>query len=132
MTGMLSRKARLGVVGLALAASLAAAPASATPLRFDPALAGADDAPVERVDCTGCWVAGGVAAGVVAGAAIANANRGYYYGPRYGYDGYYGPRYYGARYRYYAPRAYYGPRYYDGPRYGYYGRPRYYGPRYAD
>ncbi len=64
--------------------------------------------------CRGCWVGGGIAAGVIAGAAIANA----------GYYGGYAPAYYGG----YAP-AYYGYRPYYAPRYGYYA-PRYYAPRY--
>lgn len=83
--------------------------------------------------CYGCWVGAGVAAGVLTGAAIANA--GYYSAPAY-YSGYgpYQPVYYGGYYRpyygYYGPR-YYAPRYYYGPRsYGYYA-PRYYAPRYG-
>ncbi|HWV52656.1 hypothetical protein [Pseudorhodoplanes sp.] len=90
--------------------------------------------------CYGCWVGAGVAASVIAGAAIANAGYGYYGYPAYygsyggygyGYGGYgggyYQPAYYGYRpyYGYYAPR-YYAPRY----GYGYYG-PRYYAPRYG-
>jgi hypothetical protein len=74
--------------------------------------------------CYGCWVGAGVAASVIAGAAIANA--GYYgYGAPAYYSGYgpYQPAYYGYR-PYYAPR-YYAPRYY-----GYYA-PRYYAPRYG-
>ena len=76
--------------------------------------------------CYGCWVGGGVAFGVLAGAAIASGfgypAYGYGYGyPAYNY-GYYRPVYSGGPY--YAYR----PRYYDGPRYGYY-RP-YYRPRY--
>lgn len=61
-------------------------------------------------------VIGGIAAGVLLGAAAANANRGYYYGP-----GYYGPGYaYEPVYEYY-PAPVYGPGpYYDqGPRYYY-------------
>lgn len=75
--------------------------------------------------CYGCWVGAGVAASVIAGAAIANA--GYYGAPAY-YGGYAQPAYYyGYRpyYGYYAPR-YYAPRYY-APRYY---APRYYAPRY--
>lgn len=75
--------------------------------------------------------AGAIIGGIVGlgvGAAIASSNRdryydrGYYYGPRRGYRGYYGPpprRFY--RDRYYAPRPYWGP-----PR-GYYRDRGYYG-----
>jgi hypothetical protein len=82
--------------------------------------------------CYGCWVGAGVAAGVLAGAAIANA--GAYGAPAY-YSGYgpYQPAYYGGYYRpyygYYGPR-YYAPRYYAPRSYGYYA-PRYYAPRYG-
>lgn len=77
--------------------------------------------------CRGCWVGAGVAAGVIADAAIANA--GYYGAPAY-YSGYgpYQPAYYGYG-PYYAPR-YYAPRYYAPYGYGYYA-PRYYAPRYG-
>lgn len=63
-------------------------------------------------------VIGGIAAGVLLGAAAANANRGYYYGPGY----YSGPGYaYEPVYEYYQPPVYVpGPYYYPGPRY-YYG-----------
>ena len=77
--------------------------------------------------CYGCWVGAGVAASVIAGAAIANA--GYYGAPAY-YGGYapYQPVYYGGYYRPYY--GYYAPRYYAPRAYGYYA-PRYYAPRYG-
>lgn len=57
-------------------------------------------------------VIGGIAAGVLLGAAAANANRGYYYGPGYAYE---------PVYEYYQPPVYVpAPYYYQGPRY-YYG-----------
>ncbi|MDP1556990.1 MAG: hypothetical protein Q8L84_16145 [Hyphomonas sp.] len=62
-------------------------------------------------------VIGGIAAGVLLGAAVANANRGYYYGPGY----YPGPGYaYEPVYEYYGPPAYGPVPYYNqGPRYYY-------------
>jgi hypothetical protein len=101
---MIMRKILLTLVA---AASLAAA-TFAAPTRAD-------------AGCRGCWVGAGIAAGVIAGAAIANSG---YYGYRPAY--YYGYRPY---YGYYAPR-YYAPRYYYPRYYGYgYARPyryRYY------
>lgn len=68
-------------------------------------------------------VIGGIAAGVLLGAAAANANRGYYYGPGY-YDGPsygYEPGYaYEPVYEYPAPPVYMpGPYYAPAPRYYY-------------
>lgn len=62
-------------------------------------------------------VIGGIAAGVLLGAAAANANRGYYYAPGY----YYEPGYaYEPVYEYPAPPVYVpGPYYYPAPRYYY-------------
>lgn len=90
---------RKSLLAIAAGASLAAA----TFVTPTPAEAG----------CRGCWVGAGIAAGVLTGAAIANAGYYGYYQPAYyyGYRPYYRPRYYG----YYAPR-YYNPRY----GYGYY------------
>jgi len=65
-----------------------------------------------KADCVGCWVAGGVAAGLVGGALLA---RPYGYYP-YGYAPY-GAYTYGYGYGY--PYAYAGYPYYGG--YGYYG-----------
>lgn len=127
MTQMLNRKGRFAVVGLALAASLATVPAVAGPIPLDPSLTKAGSNAVEEVRCTGCYVAGGIAAGVIAGAAIANANRGYYNdppprayyepAPRYGYSGYdrgyYARPGYGPGYGYYQPERSYGSRYND-------------------
>ena len=124
MSKLLSRNGRFAVVGLALATSIAAVPASAGPIPLDPTLATTGGAVVEDVRCTGCYVAGGIAAGVIAGAAIANANRrdNYYYeeppvtyyqpAPRYGYrSGYYAQPSYGPGYGYYQPERSYGSRY---------------------
>ncbi|QIB32310.1 hypothetical protein [Ancylobacter pratisalsi] len=92
-TSALCMKAGLGrltAVGIAAMAAFAAVPASALPLSGAgiSQAAGNVSAPVEQVRCYGCAVGVGVAAGVVAGAAIANAARprGYYVAPRY-----YGP-----------------------------------------
>src|SRR5579862_2310054 len=69
--------------------------------------------------CRGCGVAAGVVGGIAAGAIIAGAASGGYYGPGYAYD----------------PGYAYGPAYaYDGPVYnnGYYGNGYYgYGSRYG-
>ena len=76
--------------------------------------------------CYGCWVGAGVAAGVLAGAAIANA--GAYGAPAY-YSGYgpYQPAYYGGYYRPYGFGHFYGRPHYS--RFGYWGprSPFYYG-----
>jgi hypothetical protein len=61
----------------------------------------------------GPGLAFGLAAGALA-AGAAGACGPYYYGPGYGYNGYYGPRYYAPGY---GPYAYYG---------GYYPHYRYY------
>jgi hypothetical protein len=83
--------------------------------------------------CIGCWV-GGIAAGIVGAALIANAASAY----GYGYGGYAYPAYYGYGYSrtdingdyipaygygYDAPPVYYAPQVYARPVYrGYYGR----------
>jgi hypothetical protein len=69
-----------------------------------------------KADCVGCWVAGGVAAGLVGGALLARP-----YGYSYGYYPY-GSYTYGSGYGY--PYAYAGYPYYGGG-YGYYGGSRY-------
>lgn len=102
-------KTRAGIgriAGIGFAAALTALgslPAAAAPVALGnsvpQAVRSVPAAPVENVRCRGCAVGFGIAAGVIAGAAIANATR---------------------RDRYYDQ----GPGYYDaGP--GYYGRPVY-------
>lgn len=61
----------------------------------------------------------GLGAGVLIGAAAANANNGYYYGPGYYNSGYYGPAYYGPG-PYAEDRVYVEPSpvYYADPGYG--------------
>ncbi|MCS0496646.1 hypothetical protein NVS89_16210 [Ancylobacter sp. MQZ15Z-1] len=92
---------RLAAMAVAAVAALSAVPAAALPMSGAavPESARATSAPVEQVRCEGCAVGLGVAAGVVAGAAIANAAR---------------PRYYDAP-RYYGPPP--GPVYYGRPAY---------------
>lgn len=89
---------RLAAVGIAAMAALATVPAAALPLSSTGVSQAArvSSLPVEQVGCRGCAVGVGVAAGVIAGAAIANAARprGYYDGPRY-YGPPPGPAYYG-------------------------------------
>lgn len=90
------------IAGIGFAAALTALtslPAAAAPVSLGggvpQAVRTVPAAPVENVRCRGCAVGVGVAAGVIAGAAIANAaRRDRYYdaGPRY-YDD--GPSYYG-------------------------------------
>lgn len=118
---MASRIAKTAA-GFGFAATLAVSfvtSASAAPLgAANLGLAASVPAQTEQVRCYGCWVAGGVAAGVIAGAAVAGA-RNRYYGPPpvvYGPPVVYAP----------APRAYaYGKCWvqtgpYQGQ--GYYGR----------
>ena len=65
-------------------------------------------------------VIGGIAAGVLLGAAAANANQGYYYGPGYSPGYYYEPGYaYEPVYEYPAPPVYAPGPYYPAPRYYY-------------
>lgn len=97
---------RRSVTGLALASALVASaivPAGAAPFAPVPVAGPSQGAPVEQVRCNGCWIAGGVAAGVLAGAAIANANRSAYY-------------YNEPPPAYYAPPPRYAPAYSYGPR----------------
>ena len=80
------------------------------------------------------YAAGGFAAGAIVGAAVANANAGYYYGPGYAYQPYAydpGPAYVYEPYAYEtyayapAPRRYYTRGYSSygyAPGYSYYGR----------
>ncbi|HSI38933.1 MAG TPA: hypothetical protein VLA00_00100 [Xanthobacteraceae bacterium] len=112
-------------IATGLAATLAAtmlSPAGAAPI--GPLAAGVKpDLPAmtDQVRCNGCWVGAGVAAGVIAGAAIAGAaSRPYYNNYNYG-PGYYEPPVVYAQPQYYAPpQVYYAP----APRYVYAPPPR--------
>lgn len=93
-------RGRIAVLGIAAAlTAFAAIPASAFPASGVGAGAqqlSAAASPVEKVRCNdGCKIGIGVAAGVVAGAAIANsAQRQRYYDDGYGRGDGYGPVYY--------------------------------------
>ncbi|MBS9476602.1 hypothetical protein [Ancylobacter radicis] len=87
---------KFAAIGFAAAlAALSTLPASAAPLSLGAgvpeAARTAPSVPVENVRCRGCAVGVGIAAGVIAGAAIANAARNdrnrYYYDEGPGYYG---------------------------------------------
>jgi len=65
--------------------------------------------------CWGCWVGGGVAAGLIGGAVIAGWSHAYIGGPYYGYPSYFGYGYGYAPYGYFAPTYYIPPPAYYGP-----------------
>ena len=119
---MMNSRITKTLTGLGFAATLAATlatPVSAAPFSATSiGLASGAPPQVEQVGCRGCWVAGGVAAGVLAGAAIAGAASRPYYRDQYYYDEppvVYAP----------APRVYYAPpqpRYYAAPRAFAYGK----------
>ena len=114
----------LGVGVAGLLALSAALPASAAPvLSNTAAVKQASEAQTTPVRWRGGGaVAAGVGVGLLAGAAIASSNRGYYADPYYapGYAPAYGQGYYAPEPEYYAP----------APSYGYYSGNPYRSPRY--
>lgn len=108
MTGLLIHRAAAAVGLAATFAALSLSPAAALPLSG--AAVPAAPASIEQVRCDGCWIAGGIAAGALAGAAIVNSQRPYYGGGYY-YEAppvaYAPPVVYAAPPAYYAPPRYY-------------------------